>query len=149
MNRRIGANLAQTDHFARGRVARLFQHLARGRRLRRLARINHPARNFERHLFRAVPVLLDHHHLFIRRQRDDVDPVGGFEDEEIVLAAPVRADAHVAPHAEDATVGDDLRSASPPREVARCVLRRVRVRAHASVTSTRASISVFGISAGQ
>jgi hypothetical protein len=114
MNRRIGANLSQVDYFTRRSVARLFQHLTRGGSLRRLASINHPARNFERHFFRAVPVLFDHHNFIVRRQRNDVDPIGRFEDEEIVLAPLVRADAHIAPHLKDATVGDDLGASTTP-----------------------------------
>jgi hypothetical protein len=30
---------------------------------------------------------MNHHHLVAISQRDDVDPVGGIEDEEVVLAA--------------------------------------------------------------
>src|SRR5687768_16708350 len=140
--RRVRPRAAERDELAR-LVTRLLKQLARRSLRRPLARVNHPARNLQRYLLRAVPVKLYEHDLALFRQRDDVDPVGRLDDVEVVDACAARVCAQIAPDLEDAAVRDLLRALAPPSEP------RVVAAAQTSVTSTRGSISVLGMSAGQ
>src|SRR3712207_7288217 len=108
-------------------VARLLEQLARGRLARPLARVDHPAGYLKRDRLRPVPVLLDEYDLVLLRQGDDVDPVRGLYDVEVVLATAARVGRVVAPDLEDAAVRDPLGAPAPPPEL--------RVVAQTSVTS--------------
>src|ERR1043166_1064345 len=113
LNRGVGPSLAEEEKLC-GRVAGLFEQLAGGGLARRRPGVTHPAGNFERALPAAVPVLLDEHDLAARRDGHDVDPVRRFDDVEVVRAPVARVCAYVAPHLEDAGVGDVLGAFAPP-----------------------------------
>ena len=50
--------------------------------------------------------MLDHHKLIVRRDGDDVDPVDGINDEEIVFLACARGNFFVRTQSEDAEIAD-------------------------------------------
>ena len=57
---------------------------------RRVIGVHHAAGNLQLDGVRAVPVLLHHHQLLVRRDGDDVDPAPRIEDEEVMLRARAR-----------------------------------------------------------
>jgi len=147
LNRRVGSCAAEQQQLRIRFITRLFEQLARGGTAVVLAVVNHATRNFQRHLAGAVPVLFDHHYFVVRRQRHDVDPVGRFDHIEIVFAPAAWIDAQITPHLKHATVGDLLALNATPRGGTQ---RRLLIfHAHTCSTSTRGTISLFGISAGQ
>ncbi len=74
LDRRVGMDPAQLDHLAR-LVAGLLAQLAAGRVDRGLARIAHAARDLQRELLDAVPVLAHHEHPTCVGESDHVDPI--------------------------------------------------------------------------
>src|SRR5205085_10698297 len=65
LNRRVRPNLSELDNTGCP-VSSLLEHFTRRSFLRSFVSVNHSAGNFQRHLFNPMPVLLNHHGLFIR-----------------------------------------------------------------------------------
>lgn len=83
----VGVDRAEGDHVV-GSIARLFEHLPDRRDLGRgVGGIDHASRDLQGEVLDSVAVLTDEHHLACGGYGDDVDPIAGVEDEEIVLAA--------------------------------------------------------------
>ena len=84
LNGGVGENFSEKKRFLPF-VAGFFAQLAdAGDDGRGIFRVNHAAGDFEGHRARTVPVLFHHDDLVVGRQRDDVDPVGGVDDVEVV-----------------------------------------------------------------
>ena len=103
---RVGVR--KTQHTRHSAVVTRFLAQLTHARLHRVAfvRIHHAAGDFQFHRVRAVTILLHHHQFIVRREREHVDPIHRFNDEEVVGLARARGNLFVGTNFEDAELAD-------------------------------------------
>ena len=114
-DRGVGMNFSEQARVLAGVAGLLAQFARGGRHWVGLARVHHAAGNLQLDGVRAVAILLDHHELLVGRDGDDVDPVDGIKNVEVMLLAGARRDFYVGVQLEDAEVADEFGADLFPR----------------------------------
>ena len=101
---RVGEDFAQDSRVLAFVAGLLSQFPRTGDRRGAILAVHHPAGDFQFHGVRAMPILLHHHQMVVRSERDDVHPAHAIDDKEFVLAARARRDGAVGPQSENAEI---------------------------------------------